>query len=254
MITRSGLRLPRRSPRTKAGEQAGLRQCHSRQTVNEPSRVPDLTKLTGQFYSSSWNDTGGGRVGVTTKDKRRTILEALERILKDRRFDEITVDEVAEAARVGKGTVYRYFKDKEDLFFQMIQQFLKDEIDAIALVAASSLSPREKLIGVGSAMSEHIQRHGAYVRMMHARSATRGSRGPHEMMREHHQRLDRILAQLLRDAESAGILRPGLDQQAFLCVYKGMIMDRTMRLVHSGEDIPVQRLVDLVLTGLDPSD
>jgi len=29
MITRSGLRVPRRSPRTKAGEQAGLSQCHS---------------------------------------------------------------------------------------------------------------------------------------------------------------------------------------------------------------------------------
>ena len=29
MTTRSGLRLPRRSPRTKAGEQVGLSQCHS---------------------------------------------------------------------------------------------------------------------------------------------------------------------------------------------------------------------------------
>ena len=33
MITRSGLRVPRRSSRTKAGEQAGLSQCHSRLTT-----------------------------------------------------------------------------------------------------------------------------------------------------------------------------------------------------------------------------
>lgn len=53
------------------------------------------------------------------KDKRTQILEAAEREFRAGRFHEITMDSVAAAAGVGKGTLYLYFKSKDDLFFQM---------------------------------------------------------------------------------------------------------------------------------------
>ncbi|MCY2927638.1 MAG: TetR/AcrR family transcriptional regulator, partial [Planctomycetota bacterium] len=51
-------------------------------------------------------------------DKRRQIMQAAETLFAGGRFHEITTDDVAREARVGKGTIYRYFKDKEDLFFE----------------------------------------------------------------------------------------------------------------------------------------
>ena len=188
---------------------------------------------------------------MTTPTKRYTIVKALEKVLKDRRFDEVTVDEVAEAAGVGKGTVYRYFEDKEDLFFQMIQEFLREESDAVAVVAAAAMPPREKLIRVGETISTHIQLHGRYIRMMHAQHhAPRLGRDPHETMRDHHQRLDRILSQVLRDAERTGLLRPNLNYEAILCLYKGMIMENSMRLLNMDTAVSLEQLVDLILTGV----
>ena len=56
-----------------------------------------------------------------TKDNKRTlILQALEELLPGRRFHEITLDEVAKAAGVGKGTIYLYFKDKDALFAELV--------------------------------------------------------------------------------------------------------------------------------------
>ena len=52
-------------------------------------------------------------------DKRIAIMRAAERLFHNRRFHEVTLEEVAEAAQVGKGTIYRYFADKDDLFFQV---------------------------------------------------------------------------------------------------------------------------------------
>jgi len=188
---------------------------------------------------------------MTTTDKRRTILKALEKVLKDQRYDEVTVDEVAEAAGVGKGTVYRYFEDKEDLFFQMIQEFLSEESDAVSVVAAAAMPPREKLVRIGETISKHIQLHGRYIRMMHAQhNSQRQGRDPHETMRNHHQRLDRILAQVLRDAESTGLLRPNLDYEAVLCLYKGMIMESSMCLLHMDTTVSLEQLVDLILAGV----
>lgn len=52
------------------------------------------------------------------EDKRHKIMLAAQNLLRHRHIHQVTLDEVAQRARVGKGTLYRYFEDKEDLFFQ----------------------------------------------------------------------------------------------------------------------------------------
>ncbi|HOF17706.1 MAG TPA: TetR/AcrR family transcriptional regulator [Phycisphaerae bacterium] len=55
---------------------------------------------------------------MARQDKRQQIMQAAERLFTSRRFHEITLDDVARTAKVGKGTIYRHFRDKDDLFFQ----------------------------------------------------------------------------------------------------------------------------------------
>ncbi|RPI59812.1 MAG: TetR/AcrR family transcriptional regulator, partial [Planctomycetaceae bacterium] len=52
-------------------------------------------------------------------DKRLQIMQAAEKLFTSRRFHEVTTDDIAKSAHVGKGTIYNYFKDKDDMFFQM---------------------------------------------------------------------------------------------------------------------------------------
>src|SRR5438105_1854269 len=52
-------------------------------------------------------------------DKRRRILDAALRVFAERGFHGTSVPEVAEAAAVGTGTVYRYFENKEALVNQV---------------------------------------------------------------------------------------------------------------------------------------
>jgi AcrR family transcriptional regulator len=51
-------------------------------------------------------------------DKKQRIMQAAEQLFRNRRFHEITLEEIAREAGVGKGTIYLYFSDKEDLIFQ----------------------------------------------------------------------------------------------------------------------------------------
>ena len=51
-------------------------------------------------------------------DKKQRLMQAAETLFQTRQFHEITLDAVARQAGVGKGTIYLYFSDKEDLFFQ----------------------------------------------------------------------------------------------------------------------------------------
>lgn len=54
--------------------------------------------------------------------KKGEILKAAAAVFARKGYHRALVDEVAKAAGVGKGTVYRYFRDKEDLFFSILDQ------------------------------------------------------------------------------------------------------------------------------------
>ncbi len=68
--------------------------------------------------------------------KRASIIAAAVRLFSSRPFHEVLLDDVAAAAKVGKGTVYIYFSNKEDLYdtivleaFDRIIHRLKDLSD-----------------------------------------------------------------------------------------------------------------------------
>jgi AcrR family transcriptional regulator len=51
--------------------------------------------------------------------KKKQIMRVVERLSAKRTLYEITLDEVAKEAKIGKGTIYHYFNNKEDLFFEV---------------------------------------------------------------------------------------------------------------------------------------
>lgn len=51
---------------------------------------------------------------------RRRIVEAATRLFAERGFDAPTVDDIAAAADVAKGTIYNYFDAKEELLFELL--------------------------------------------------------------------------------------------------------------------------------------
>ena len=61
---------------------------------------------------------------------RQTISDVATRLFFERGFDNVTIDEIAEAADVGRMTVFNHFPRKEDLFFDREQ-----EMRAIAFTA-----------------------------------------------------------------------------------------------------------------------
>jgi AcrR family transcriptional regulator len=63
------------------------------------------------------------------KDRRsvrtqRSLSGALVELITEKRFDEITVQEVIDRADVGRSTFYSHFRDKEDLFQKDWERFL----------------------------------------------------------------------------------------------------------------------------------
>jgi len=70
-------------------------------------------------------------------DKRIIILEAARRIFKRFGYTKTAISDIAKEAGIGKGTIYYYFKSKEDIFLELlnkesyvIMELLKNKVDS----------------------------------------------------------------------------------------------------------------------------
>src|SRR5208283_4489573 len=79
-------------------------------------------------------------------DKKQRIMQAAERLFRMRRVHEITLDEIAREADVGKGTLYLYFSDKEDLIFQAAVAGFDEMCRLLGQNAAQGVAFREALL------------------------------------------------------------------------------------------------------------
>ena len=60
-------------------------------------------------------------------DVQKMILDAAEDLLAQKSLKEVTLAQIADHANVAKGTVYYYFKNKEDILFAIFDRYLADQ-------------------------------------------------------------------------------------------------------------------------------
>ena len=56
---------------------------------------------------------------TASEDKRLRIIKGAIKVFSQQGFYKAKIEEIAEQAGVGKGTVYEYFASKEELFLEM---------------------------------------------------------------------------------------------------------------------------------------
>jgi AcrR family transcriptional regulator len=70
--------------------------------------------------------TALGRVARKQQRKREALVQAGYRVMSERGIDSATMLEIAELADVGAGTVYSYFKSKDELAIAVLERVMHD--------------------------------------------------------------------------------------------------------------------------------
>ncbi|MBV9846263.1 MAG: TetR/AcrR family transcriptional regulator [Kutzneria sp.] len=120
---------------------------------------------------------------------RRKVLAAAERLFAQRGVTAVTMDDVAAAAGVGKGTLYRRFGDKSGLAAALLDERERD-LQASLLTGPPPLGPgataRERLAAFAAAYLGYVAGHLDLVSL--SQTASPGARmrtGSHRLWRQH---------------------------------------------------------------------
>ena len=165
-------------------------------------------------------------------DKRAQIMQAAERLFTRRRFHEITLDDVARAAKVGKGTIYRYFKNKEDLFFQTAASGFGDLEDLLHRTVPREADFREQLLVACGEITDFFGRRRQLFRMMQAEAGRmRWCNG--EFRKQWHagrKRLTEAVAEIIHRGVNEGAVRKDISSEVLARILLGMLRTRARDL------------------------
>src|SRR5437660_4307359 len=93
---------------------------------------------------------------------RRKILEAAEALFAEHGVECVSMDDVARAAQVGKGTLYRRFGDRASLALALLDQ-RERALQEACIRGAPPLGPgapaTARLCAFGDAMLDHLEAH-----------------------------------------------------------------------------------------------
>lgn len=106
------------------------------------------------------------RISMSNINRSELILKAASEVFLTTGFEKSTVQEIANKAGVGKGTIYEYFQSKEALFVEMIQNYASYIFDDVAK-SLGQVRTIEELIDSQIKLSlYHIEQHSHKVRIL----------------------------------------------------------------------------------------
>jgi AcrR family transcriptional regulator len=173
------------------------------------------------------------------------ILAAASSLILRRGFDNMTVDEVASTAGVGKATVYRRWARKEDLAVAAMERLYRDEMPT-----ADTGSIRGDLREMYASVLNFINSEAGtdYIRTT-IKEAMRDPRIA-TLYREANARAEQSAAVVFERAIARGEVREDMPIGAALQLMSGLIANRAI----TGQPMPgmdeLDELVDFVLTGI----
>jgi AcrR family transcriptional regulator len=189
---------------------------------------------------------------MAKRDRKADIMRAAEKLFTARRYHEISLDDVVAEAHVGKGTIYRYFRNKEDLFFQVAQSGFEELCEMLQSDVPVDAPFSKQVLCACRKISGFFGRRRQLFRMMqteHARMFWR--RGDaRQRWRERRGRLVDAIAGIIRKGVDEGVVRSDIAPEVLARYLLGTLRTRTWTSTEAADHPEtLESVIDLFLHG-----
>jgi AcrR family transcriptional regulator len=169
------------------------------------------------------------------EQRRLTILAAARTVFDQHGLEGVSMDRIAQVAELAKGTVYLYFKSREELMMALIAQEMDDLIVLMQQVAESPTTPQAQLLEMVHVFYRFSQENRFFYRMItqvNLQHVCAGGETPShvaELFTEQNQRMFAIILGILERGVELGVFHlqhpaPYIVAQMMLSTKGAMVM------------------------------
>jgi len=178
---------------------------------------------------------------VKSESKQEEILAAASKVFAARQYHEVLCDEIAAEAGIGKGTIYRYFRTKEDLYFATILHGYEAINESLATAISGESTPGRRLERIAREILEYFwDRRYFYSLLYRNEQRFLAQEGRLKKNREH---LVNLVERTIREGIDAGAFRR-VDAKTAAELFLGMI--RAINVFRRESDLLDELVAELI--------
>jgi TetR/AcrR family transcriptional regulator len=194
--------------------------------------------------------------GDESRSKRQQILEAAYTVFSQKGYHRATVDEIIALADTGKGTVYNYFNNKEQLFYTLIRERSQPFETALQKTADNDMPTMEKLEAMVRLFLKFYKDNASLWRVMMHEIRGFGSDGlsyvkteTRDKYREGFSRTIGMVAKVLQEGIDQGLLKEVNVTHASYALFS-VIVALTFQQFVQDVDATAHEVTDIFINGL----
>ena len=197
--------------------------------------------------------------GTDMARRRREILAAAQEAFDASGYAATTVEEVAAKAGISKGSIYNYFRNKQDLFEHVFSEFLAPDEAEVDRMLAQPRSAAEKMLGYLDYCFEQMARFCRIGKLV-LEFWTAAAREPQHanLAWSLHEMYDRTLERvrsIVAEGIETGEFRPGLDPRTAAAVILAAVDGTIVHAIVLGwefDQVFVRTFTDSLMAALRP--
>jgi AcrR family transcriptional regulator len=167
------------------------------------------------------NNEHRGRGRPRIAGLREKILASATRLFGEKNFTEVSTEELAALAGVGKGSIYREFGSKESLYATTVIAGLHQLLSGIAATLKEVPAGPEAIKTVIRETTIYFWNHGEFFALLRDPTALPISQLRH--FRQERAKLALLIAKVLQEGSAAGVFRNDLNAELVAEAILGMI-------------------------------
>ncbi len=190
------------------------------------------------------------RTKSEAEQTRANILAAAMQVFAEKGFDAAKLDEIAGTAGVTRGAIYWHFKDKLDLFIQLLQDAFGQFVQNFDAIFSEPISPIQKIRSIleivfrNSCNDQTLSRIVMTEFILHAKDPKNGTRIL-SVVTNFLQELDMKLAALIRQGQEQVEIRTDISPEDILFLIRAF-----MKAISIHPKIPIQSNFDPLKSGI----
>ncbi len=166
---------------------------------------------------------------VNKEEKRRNMACSCKEILLEHGIKNLTISQIAKTAGVGKGTIYEYFENKEDIVFEIITAFISEHEKKLFEITDQNISTKDKLFHFFYMIheDENSHKHLNIYREFLAISMTNGTQEMVDFNIKCREKFTDILGQIMKEGIMKGEIRTEAQElvSALLTFKLGLVIE-----------------------------
>ena len=177
-------------------------------------------------------------------DRKKHILEEAARLFSAKRFDEVLMDDIAHQAGVGKGTIYTYFADKEELYFAVVFEGIRRLNEQLQRKANRQQDPEKELRRMVHAIVSFFSQNRFFFRLMSQEDGKReGGKGENRKRWREERRIQlTAIETVLQNGAEQGVFSVGHPK-----VETAILRDMVRSVMIHAKGLSVEAMVDTIM-------